>query len=379
VGANPWAPLAADPARGLVFVPTSTASPDFWGGRRPGDNLYADSLLVLRAATGERVWHFQMVHHDLWDYDVASPPNLVTLQRDGKPVDVVAQLTKTGMVYVFERETGRPFFAIEERPVPQTDLPDERTSPTQPFPVKPPPLVPHRMSEADLWDGDPAALEVCRERLRAARNEGIFTPPSERSSVLYPGPAGGANWAGGSWDPTTRTLYVPSNNWALLTRVEPRPAVQPALATTGTPLDRLPPWRQARMEIGFFRCIAPPWGYLVAVDLQRGEIRWRVPIGEDAQGVRGLFNMGPALVTAGGLVFHAGTEDLQLRAHDARTGDVLARFPLPAGLHGGPITYRTRPGGRQLLVVAPGGHHSFARVERSTPLGDYVIAYALPE
>jgi len=390
VGANPWAPLAADLERGLVFVPTSSASPDLYGGRRPGDNLFADSLLVLRAQTGERVWHFQTVHHDLWDYDLGSPPNLVRLRRDGREIDAVAQLTKTGFVFVFDRETGEPVFPIEERPVPQSDVAGEQTSPTQPFPLRPPPLVPQRMSEADLWDRDPQELARCRAALRGARNEGIFTPPSERGSVLYPSPAGGANWSGGAFDPESGLLYVPSLNFALLARVEP-PAGEAPGPVSG-PRERLlrrlapgragaalPPLRRATMDHSFFTCLAPPWGLLVAVDLNQGEIRWRVPIGEDANGVRGLFHMGHALVTAGGLVFHAGSEELRLRAHDAATGEVLASFPLPAGLHAGPMTYKLRPGGRQYLVIAPGGHYGVGRVNRATVLGDWVIAYALPD
>jgi quinoprotein glucose dehydrogenase len=390
VGANPWAPLAADLERGLVFVPTSSASPDLYGGRRPGANLFADSLLVLRARTGERVWHFQTVHHDLWDYDLGSPPNLVRLRREGRGVDAVAQLTKTGFVFVFDRETGAPLFPIEERAVPQSDVPGEESWPTQPFPLQPPPLVPQRMTEADLWDRDPQEHARCREALRASRNEGIFTPPSERGSVFYPSPAGGANWSGGAFDPESGLLYVPSLNFALLTRVDPLPgeARAPAPGPHEQLLRRLAPFRSASslpparrswMDQSFFTCLAPPWGLLVAVDLNRGEIRWRVPVGEDATGVRGLFHMGHALVTAGGLVFHAGSEELRLRAHDAATGELVASFELPAGLHAGPMTYKLGPGHRQFLVVAPGGHYGVGRVNRATTLGDWVIAYALPD
>ena len=383
-GANAWAPLSADPERGLVFVPTSTAGPDFWGGDRPGDNLFADSLLVLKAATGERLWHFQMVHHDLWDYDVASPPNLVTLERDGRAVDAVAQLTKTGFVFVFERETGEPFFPIEERPVPQSDLPGEKTSPTQPFPTRPPPLVGTLFDESDFWDRGPLHLEACREWLGRLRNEGIFTPPSFEGSVFRPSAGGGANWPGGAFDPERGRLFVPVIDVALVL------SAQPGAPGPASPLARVWRWirggveRPARPTIHFDRfeidgdtCKAPPNGYLVAVDLNRGEILWRVPTGRDDEAV-GLASMAPPLVTAGDLVFHAGTPELVLRAHDVETGEVLARFEVPAGVHAGPITYKLRPDSPQFLVVGAGGHFILGRITNS-PLGDYVIGYRLPE
>ncbi len=374
VGANPWAPMTADPARGLLFVPTSTASPDYYGGRRPGDNWFADSLVVLRARTGERVWSRQLIHHDLWDYDLASPPHLLALERDGQRVDAVAQLTKTGYVYVFERATGRELFAIEERPVPASDVPGERASPTQPIPVAPPTLLRReRFGEADLWRRTPGHFEACRELFRSLRYEGRFTPPSLQGSLLYPGTAGGANWSGAAVDPSRGWLFVPINDFAMSASVRREP-VGPAGP------GRLP----ARLEgdmglfaVGYTPCSAPPWGELVAVDLQSGAIPWRARTDSGEIGSEGMVNFGPPLATAGGLVFHAGTEDAVLRVHDADTGAVLARYPLPASLHAGPITYRARAGGRQLLVLAAGGHHNVGRLSQSSKLGDWILAYAL--
>ena len=376
VGANPWAPISADLERGWIFVPTSTASPDYYGGRRPGDNWFADSLVVLRADTGERVWHRQLVHHDLWDYDVPAPPNLLRVRRDGASVDVVAQLTKTGFVYVFERDTGVPIFPIEERPAPPSDVPGERAAPTQPIPTRPPSLLePTVITEADLWNSSPEHLEACREMFRRLRYDGLFTPPSERGSLQYPGTAGGANWSGASVDPQRAILFAPINAIAMTASVDPAP-----IGPTGP--GSLPALRRGRggvFAIGTKPCTRPPWGTLVAIDLQRGEILWREPVGRDNRhGVRGVFNLGPPLATAGGLVFHAATEDAVLRAHDAETGEVIARFELPASLHAGPITYRTRPGGRQYLVAAAGGHHNVGRLNVSSKLGGWIIAFALP-
>ncbi len=373
VGANPWAPMTADPERGLLFVPTSTASPDYYGGRRRGDNWFADSIVTLRAESGERVWSRQLIHHDLWDYDVASPPHLLTLEREGKRVDAVAQLTKTGFVYVFERETGRELFPIVERVVPVSDVPGERASPTQPIPVAPPTLLSRkRFTEADLWNRTPEHLEACRKQFRSLRYEGMFTPPSVAGSLMYPGTAGGANWSGAAVDPHRGWLFVPINDFAMSASVS-RDPIQPAGP------GRLPARLDGDMgvfSVDFTPCSAPPWGQLVAVDLQRGEILWRASTAGEA-GSEGVVNFGPPLATAGGLVFHAGTEDAVLRLHDSETGEVLARYPLPAGLHAGPITYRTHPGGRQLLVLAAGGHHNVGRLSKSSKLGDWILAYAL--
>ena len=389
--ANVWSTITADLARGLVFLPVSTPSPDFDGADRPGANLFSDSLVALRAATGEQVWHFQTVHHDLWDYDLAAPPVLVRVQHDGEPVDAVVQATKAGFVFALDRQTGAPLFPVEERPVPPSDLPGEHAWPTQPFPTAPPPLLPRQITEDDLWDVDAKRLAACKELLHSLRNEGTFTPPSLRGSLLYPSTGGGVNWSGVGFDPSTGWLYVPVGNIAHVLQLHPLDDAnvtapddrQPlhtwdgimwAFTGTGTGLRYwTDPRRGRRMfAVDDVPCNKPPWGYLVAVDLTSGSVQWRVPSGE-IPGVRGLFSYGPLLVTAGGLVFHAGSVDPHLRAHDAQSGEVLARFELPAGLHAGPVTYKLRSDGPQYLVVAPGGH-----VGLGSKLGDYVIAYTLP-
>ncbi|MDX2169265.1 MAG: pyrroloquinoline quinone-dependent dehydrogenase [Deltaproteobacteria bacterium] len=387
--ANVWSTITADPARGLVFLPVSTPSPDFDGVDRPGANLFSDSVVALRAASGEHVWHFQTIHHDLWDYDLAAPPLLAT--RAGR--DVVVQATKAGFVFVLDRDTGAPVFPVEERPVPPSDLPGEHAWPTQPMPVLPPPLLPARLREDDLWDADPQRLEACRELLRGLRNEGVFTPPSLQGTLLFPSTGGGVNWSGVGLDPAARRIFVPLNNIAHVLRLSPMPAANVEAPDTITPLHFFPglwwaltgrgtglrywtdPLRGRRLfAVDGVPCNRPPWGELVAIDLDAGAVAWRVPAGSGPGGVAGLSGYGPPLVTAGGLVFHAGTRDLHLRAHDTGSGAVLASFELPAGLHAGPITYKLRPDGRQFLVIAPGGHIGIGSKQ-----GDYVIAYTLPE
>jgi quinoprotein glucose dehydrogenase len=393
--ANVWSTMTADLERGLVFLPVSTPTDDFWGGDRLGANLYSDAVVALDAATGEQRWHFQTVHHDLWDYDLAAPPLLVTLRRDGRKIDALVQATKTGLLFVLDRETGAPLFPVEERPVPASDVPGERAWPTQPFPVKPPPLVPHRLTEADLHAPTPEHREACAKQLAALRNEGIFTPPSLRGTIVYPFTAGGVNWSGLAWDPERRLLIAPANNLAHVVKLEKisdeglgeggaRPLRGMALADamrnlwwiltgrgTGLRYRVNPLSGRTLFAHDGAPCNAPPWGVLAGVDLDRGEIVWSVPASavDDDPGGAGY---GPPLATAGGLVFHAGTRRPVLRVHDTASGARIATFELPAGLHAGPISYRLRPDGPQILVIAPGGH-----IQNGSPLGDWVMAYAL--
>ena len=385
--ANVWTTMTADAARDLVFLPVSSASPDFYGGDRVGDNLYSNALVALRASTGERVWHFQIQHHDIWDYDLPAAPVLVQVRRDGALVDAVAQVTKTGLVFVLDRDTGAPIFPIEESPVPKSDVPGEVSSPTQPFPTRPPPLLRLELRPEDLWDVDAKHHRRCSEWLARLRNEGVFTPPGLGGTLMHPYTGGGANWSGAAYDPIARRLFVPVGNDAgavALSRVpgdaretgrRPYSNVFGALLWyvrgTGTGLRyRLAPPDRRAFAIDGRPCNRPPWGMLVAVGLDAGVIEWSVPTGEEG-GIRGLFPFGPALVTAGGLVFHAGTRDLRLRVHDVRTGAVVHQIPLPAGLHAGPISYRIGDG-PQWIAIAAGGHPALG-----SKLGDYVIAYRL--
>jgi quinoprotein glucose dehydrogenase len=391
--ANVWSTITADLARGLVFLPVSTATDDHYGGDRLGANLYSDSVVALEAATGRRRWHFQTVHHDLWDYDLAAPPVLVSVRRDGRELDAVVQATKTGMLFVLDRETGAPLFPVEERPVPASDVPGEHAWPTQPFPLKPPPLTSHRIAEADLYAPTPRHRDACEKQLAGLRNEGIFTPPSERGSVLHPFTGGGVNWSGVAWDPGRRLLVVPVNNLVhvvKLTKVSDEGVgtgrAQPLRGLTlrglwwvltgrGTGLRyQVHPSRgRTLFAHDGIPCNAPPWGRLAGVDLDRGEVVWSVSTSAGPEDP-GLPGYGPPLATASGLVFHAGTRDPVLRVHDVTSGALVTTFALPAGLHAGATTYRLRPDGPQLLVIAPGGH-----VGIGSPLGDHVIAYALPD
>lgn len=391
---NVWSTITADLERGLVFLPVSTASPDFYGGDRLGDNLYSDSIVALEAATGKRVWHFQTVHHDLWDYDLAAPPVLATIERDGKRLDAVVLPTKQGFVFVLDRDTGLPIFPVDEVPAPESDVPGERTSPTQPVPKAPPPLVPQKITADNLYAPSEEHLEECRERLGELRNDGLFTPPSLRGSVLYPHTGGGANWSGATWDPERQLLVVPVQNMVHVIELDevadeatgqgstrPLRGITPSglwwLLTgrgTGERYHLSPISGRTTLVIDGIPCNRPPWGMLVGVNLSEGTIAWRAPNSTGAPDDPGLPGYGPALSTASGLVFHGGTKRPVLRVHDAETGARLTNLVLPAGVHAGPITYKLNPDGKQYLVVSAGGH-----VGIGSPLGDHIIAYTLPD
>jgi quinoprotein glucose dehydrogenase len=384
---NAWSIMVVDQERDLVFVPTGSASPDYYGGLRRGDNKWANSVVALRGNTGEFGWGFQLVHHDLWDYDSASPPLLATLQHDGKNLPVVIQGNKTGFLYVLNRDTGAPVFPVEERPVPQTDVPGEVTSPTQPFPSAPPAVAPQKLSAGDAWGITPEDREFCRERLKSLRNDGLFTPPSVHGSLSVPGNVGGMNWSGYAYDPQNSLLVVNTNNLPSKMRVIPADKFR---AEADEHAEDGEYTRQAGGPYGMFRtflfakahhlpCAPPPWGTLTAVDMAAGVIRWQVPLGSLAPGnsavPEGAPSLGGPIVTAGGLVFVAGTMiDHSIRAFDVATGKEIWKSQLPASGGATPITYQTRKGGKQFLVIAAGGHRGVTE----EPQSDSIVAFALP-
>jgi quinoprotein glucose dehydrogenase len=388
---NAWSIFAADPARNLLFVPFGGPSPDFYGGHRNGLDYYGSSVVALRGSTGELVWHFQTVHHDVWDYDVGSQPTLLEVVRDGQRIPALAQGTKTGHLFVLHRETGQPLWPVEERPVPQDGVAGEQLAPTQPFPSFPPSLHPHRLTPDDAWGFTPWDRRACREKLRRYRTGDIFTPPSLEGTIQYPGVAGGSNWGGVGWDPQRQLLITPINRTAIAISALPRDGngteAEAAARARGGLLGIMPqentPYRAGQSlvlsPLGA-PCTAPPWGTLVAVDVGRERIAWEVPLGNMRYRAPwplwmewGVPHMGGPLLTAGGLVFIAATMDDYLRAFDIETGEVLWKYDLPAGGQATPMTYRLRPDSRQFVVLAAGGSGSFM-----TRLGDSLIALALP-
>jgi quinoprotein glucose dehydrogenase len=382
--ANAWSVMAIDTERDLVFIPTGSPSPDYYGGLRVGDDKWANSVVALRAKTGEFVWGFQLVHHDLWDFDSAAPPLLTTIHHAGKDVPVVIQGNKSGLLYVLNRDTGKPVFPVEERPVPQSDVPGEKTSPTQPFPVAPPPLAAHTLTADQAWGPTPEDREACRKTISQLRNEGIFTPPSLKGTLMVPG----MTWSGYAFDPQHSLLVTNTNNIVAGARLIPRVKYEQSGShdedgdygdQTGAPYGMFRRFLQSPSDLP---CSAPPWGLLTAVDMNEGKIRWQVPLGsmQDFGGAHaqqippGSISLGGPIVTAGGIVFIAGTTDSFLRGFDIETGKELWKAQLPAGANATPMTYRLASSGRQYLVIAAGGHPKITEEK----LGDSLIAFTIP-
>ena len=383
--ANAWSIFSADAERNLVFVPTGSASPDYYGGERPGNNQFANSVVALRGDTGKVVWSFQTVHHDLWDYDVASQPALITVARNGRSIPAVAVGSKTGHLFVLDRESGKPIFGVEERPVPKSDVPGEAASPTQPFPLLPKALAPQTMGEA--WGASQEDRTWCAAALGKLRNEGVFTPPSLQGTLAVPGNIGGLAWGGVAFDPVHHLLIVPTNRLVSQVQLIPRKTFETATLEDG--------WEYARQKgtpYGMRRqfllsphgapCNRPPWGTLSAVDLTSGAIKWEVPVGylqwfQDPHAREyGSPSLGGPIVTAGGLTFMGGTFDAHIRALDVLTGKELWTGDLPWSARATPMTFKG-PNGKQYVVIAAGGHGT-GRVKVGSEQGDALVAFTLP-
>lgn len=384
--ANVWAPMSADEARGLVFLPTSSASPDFFGGLRKGPGGMANSVVALDAATGKPAWSFQTTHHDVWDYDLPAQPTLAQVAYGGRSTPAVIQATKQGLIFTLARDTGQPLIPVEERPVPQGGAPGEALSPTQPFPVAPKPLAPMRIEPKDAFGLTPWDRGKCRKVIESARREGIYTPPSTQGTILYPFTGGGVNWGGLAFDPGRQIAFV--NTSSAMHLVTLIPADQVEARRRSEPETEISP--QAGAPFGMRReallgplglpCNPPPWGQLHAVDMRTGQVLWEVPLGTTrdlAPGTQllmrgtGTPNFGGPIATGSGLVFIGAAMDDYLRAFDGRTGKELWKGRLPAGGQATPMTYVWK--GRQYVVIAAGGHS-----KSDTRRGDSVVAFALP-
>jgi quinoprotein glucose dehydrogenase len=375
---NAWSTISVDALSDLVFIPTGSASPDYYGGFRKGDNKWANSVVALRASTGEFVWGFQVVHHDLWDYDVASQPTLFAW-KDGTPA--IAITTKMGRVFVLNRLNGAPFFPVEERPVIKSDVPGEESWPTQPASTIS--LVPERLSAEDAWGQDEKERAWCAEQIKTARSGDIFTPPSLPGTLVFPSNVGGVNWGSAAYDPERHLLFVDTNRLPIFVKLIPRAELETA-RKNASDSDRLHGEfaRQTGAPYAMFRtpllspsglpCNTPPWGTVAAVDLFEGKKVWDVPLGSFIPGMNtGTITLGGPMVTAGGIVFTAAAMDGFLRAFDSETGKEIWKYQLPAGGQATPMTYSI--GGKQYLVIAAGGHGKLG-----TKQGDYVLAFTLP-
>jgi quinoprotein glucose dehydrogenase len=378
-GANVWSTFTLDNQTGMLFLPLGSASYDIYGGDRPGANLFANSLVALDAATGKRRWHFQTVHHDLWDYDLPPQPTLAEITRNGRKIPVVVQAGKTGLVFILDRRDGKPIHGVEERPVPKGDVPGEWYSPTQPFPLKPPPLARLGVKREEIAKVTPEHQKFCEELWdsSAAHNDGAFTPTGAKNTVIFPGSLGGANWGGGTVDPSLGYFFINVRNSGQIGRMlawqgsglPPKNGLGEDL--TQNAYVRTGPRSQ---NIGFtnpangWPCQEPPWGELFAIDLNTGDIAWRIPFGRieelEARGVMntGSVNLGGSVATAGGLLFIGATDDRRFHAYESKTGKLLWEARLEAPAIANPVTYRGKNGKQYVAVQA----------------GETFVAFSLP-
>jgi quinoprotein glucose dehydrogenase len=344
----------------------------------------------LKASTGKLMWAFQAVHHNLWDYDLPSAPSLIEVERGGQRIAALAQPTKMGLLFVLDRDTGKPVLPVEERPVAQGGVEGEWLSPTQPFPVATPRLVPEHLQAADAWGLTPWDRGRCRDTIAGLRNEGIFTPPTLQGTLQFPGNAGGTNWGGVSFDRTRGLIVVNQSRLAAVVQLIPRAQAPAARQQSGGeedgweygPMKGTPYVMRRKMLLSQWGlpCTPPPWGTMAAVDANTGKIRWQVPLGTVRELAPvplpigwGTPTLGGPLTTGGGLTFIGATMDSTFRAFDTETGRELWHARMPASAMATPMTYRAHPGGRQYVVIAAGGHGKV----KGLKLGDYLVAFAL--
>ena len=388
-GGNAWGLMSVDQDNGLILIPTGSPSPDYFGGARTGNNRFANSLLALDAKTGKLVWNQQLIHHDLWDYDLGAQPVLGDIEIQSIPVPAVIEATKTGMLYVFDRTKGQALFPITEKPVPPSFVAGEHAAPTQPFSSIPSLVSQRPLDPDDAWGVTFWDRGKCRDLLSNHRNEGIFTPPDTKGTILSPGYLGGVNWGGVVFDEQRQRIIAAVNHLPMLLTLVPQAELQTQMRSGDYPNSEFA--TQAGAPYGMRRepllspwglpCTPPPWGSLVSVDLRRNRIVWQVPLGS-TEGVGpwfaptrdfGMPNMGGPIGTAGDLVFVGAALDSYFRAFDIETGRELWKYRLPAGGQATPMTYRAGRNQRQFVVIAAGGHGAL-----NTPRGDYVIAFSLP-